>query len=155
MKRLIGLLALVTLLVAPSRVLGFCFELAASYYGLDPALLHAIAHVESSMNHRALNRNADGSWDVGLMQVNSRWWGFLDRKRLVEDPCYNVLAGAWILKMCVLRYGYTWDAVVCYNTGRSFAELDRPRREKALKYVRKVWDHYQRVRIRLERSSRT
>ena len=33
----------------------------------------------------------------------------------LNDGCYNVKVGAWILDRCIRRYGYTWAAVGCYN----------------------------------------
>jgi hypothetical protein len=39
----------------------------------------------------------------------------LKKERLMEDPCYNVMTGARILKQCIDRHGYNWQAVGCYN----------------------------------------
>ena len=65
----------------------------------------------------AVNYNKNGSFDYGLMQINSSWYGELGRERWMRlgDACYNVQVGAWILSQCVQRYGYTWAAVGCYN----------------------------------------
>lgn len=95
----------------------FCYEDAADAYGINPSLLRAIAKTESNFNPRAINRNLDGSIDIGLMQINSYWlqrYG-LDADMLLNDPCYNIMAGARILKTCIDKYGYTWEAVGCYN----------------------------------------
>jgi len=94
-----------------------CFEEAGRGYGISPALLYAIAKVESNLNPGAVNRNTNGSYDYGLMQINSGWYAMLGRDRWerLSDACYNVHVGAWILRQCIDRYGYTWDAVGCYN----------------------------------------
>ena len=95
----------------------FCFQEAGSRYQVSPWLLWSIAKVESGLDPSAINQNRNGTFDVGLMQVNSIWaeqlgktWDYLD------DPCTNVMAGAWILNQCVQDYGYTWKAVGCYHS---------------------------------------
>lgn len=107
----------ITALLLPSAALAFCFEDAGNTYRLNPRLLKNIASLESGMNPAAVHRNRDGSLDFGLMQVNSFWINatHLDKERLVRDPCYNTLAGARILRDCIDRLGYTWEAIGCYN----------------------------------------
>ena len=110
-----------------------CFEEAASRYQMPSALLKAISRVESGGNPNALNRNRDGSFDMGHMQINSRWLPKLShfgisRERLWE-PCTNTFVGAWILAQNVHRIGYSWNAIGAYNA-TSAAKRDR--------YARKV-----------------
>ncbi|GAB4415803.1 MAG: hypothetical protein OHK0032_11940 [Thermodesulfovibrionales bacterium] len=103
--------------LVPSISNAFCFDEAGGAFGINPFLLRGIARVESNLNPAAINRNTNGSVDIGLMQVNSSWvssMGF-DAVRLRSDPCYNVMSGAKILKLCIDRHGYTWEAVGCYN----------------------------------------
>lgn len=104
-------------LCQPSMVMAFCFDDAAQQHGLSPLLLRSIAMVESGCRPAAVHVNSNGSTDLGMMQVNSSWVGKLglDTARLLRDPCYNVMTGARILRQCVDRYGYTWEAVGCYN----------------------------------------
>lgn len=80
-------------------------------------LLECIAKIESRLDAEAINRNKNGSIDIGLMQVNSYWIKTLglDRQRLTTDACYNTMVGASILKQCIDRHGYTWEAIGCYN----------------------------------------
>ena len=105
------------LLFLPSMVAAFCFDEAAQQHGLSPRLLRSIAMVESGCRPAAVHVNSNGSTDLGMMQVNSSWISKLglDTGRLLRDPCYNVMTGARILRQCVDRYGYTWEAVGCYN----------------------------------------
>ena len=42
-------------------------------YQINPALIRAIAQVESDFNPSAVNHNPNNSYDTGLMQINSRW----------------------------------------------------------------------------------
>ena len=117
----------------------FCFQDAGEAYGVSPLLLEAIAIVESQGNAGAINHNRDGSYDFGLMQINSTWakpWGPEVWKKL-GDPCVNVYAGAYVLADCIKQFGQTWDAVGCYNA-RS--------REKRIDYARKVRAVFERLR---------
>ena len=65
------LLSLIASLPTPGHAA--CFEEAALRYQMPSALLKAISSVESGGNPNALNRNKDGSFDVGHMQINRRW----------------------------------------------------------------------------------
>ncbi|OGW22166.1 MAG: hypothetical protein A2077_03825 [Nitrospirae bacterium GWC2_46_6] len=95
----------------------FCFEEAARTYGINQALIESIARTESNLNPKAVNKNLNGSMDMGLMQINSFWIKplGLNAGELISNPCYNTMTGAKILKQCIDRYGYTWEAVGCYN----------------------------------------
>ncbi|MEW6163182.1 MAG: lytic transglycosylase domain-containing protein [Nitrospirota bacterium] len=110
-------LFIVCLLLLPSISNAFCYEDAGNACGINPSLLKSIARIESGLNPRVINRNLDGSIDMGLMQINSSWVSRLrlDSGRLLQDPCYNVMAGARILRLCIDKHGYTWEAVGCYN----------------------------------------
>ena len=128
-------------LASPS-VAAFCFEEAGGRYGIPPGLLKAIAQVESSMRPHAINHNKDGSVDYCHMQINSYWKKHLqERWQYLGDPCYCTMVGAWILKQCIDRYGFNPDALACYHTGKSLAELSRSRRRKAIAYLEKI-DHF-------------
>ncbi|MFZ8826634.1 MAG: lytic transglycosylase domain-containing protein [Candidatus Caldipriscus sp.] len=123
------------LLLVPALVYGFCFEEAGRYYGVSPHLLWAIAKVESNFNPRAINRNKNGTYDIGLMQINSSWFPYLKKHgidpSLLWDPCYNAHVGAMVLRHCIDTYGHSWRAVDCYNKGK--------RARESSKYVWKVY----------------
>lgn len=74
------------------------------------------------MRANALNRNRDGSWDVGLMQINSRWLPTLARHGIkaeeLWDPCVSIHIGAWILAGNFRQLGFNWEAVGAYNARR-------------------------------------
>lgn len=101
----------------PAYLHSFCFEEAGKKYNISPRLLMGIARVESGLNPRALNKNPNGSTDMGLMQINSAWLKTLKvtGDDLMNDACLNTMTGAWVLRQCVDRFGYTWEAVGCYN----------------------------------------
>ena len=91
------------------------------------------------MQPHAIHHNNNGSVDYCHMQINSYWKKHLkDRWQHLGDPCYCTLVGAWILKQCMGRYGYTPNALVCYHTGKSLPELSPTRRREALAYLGKI-----------------
>lgn len=110
-----------TLGVACAHSATACWDEAAQKYGLNVYLLHAIAKTESSLNPSAVNRaNVNGSYDVGLMQINSSWLPRLRQFGITEkdlyEPCISIDVGAWILAYNIRRFGNTWAAVGAYNT---------------------------------------
>lgn len=114
-----------------------CWEQAASKYGVSAQLLYAIAKTESSLQAKAVNRaNNNGSYDVGLMQINSSWLPMLGRYGIREkdlyEPCVSIEVGAWILAQNIRSHGYTWAAVGAYNT---------PNPERGLQYARRVYNN--------------
>lgn len=110
---------IIVIVFIPLRARAFCFEDAGEKYDINPLLLWSIAKVESNFYTHAINRNTNGTFDYGVMQINSSWYKTIGHNRWMElsDPCINVMTGAWILKQCMDRYGCTWDAVGCYNSG--------------------------------------
>jgi len=106
------------LTLCPNICRAFCFEEAGMQYNLPPQLLWSIAKNESNFKPDAVNRNKNGSYDYGIMQINSGWASKLGERLWSElaDPCTNVKVGAWILRQCINDYGYNWKGVGCYNS---------------------------------------
>ncbi len=117
----------------------YCFVRAGQYYDISPELLRAISYVESNHNQQAINKNKNGTADYCHMQINTCWQDMLgERWDYLSNPCYCTYVGAWILKQCMIRYGYTWDAVACYNSNKALNELSGEKRERVEKHVSKV-----------------
>lgn len=127
-----SLAALSALLPVPAAAT--CWEAAAERYGVNAYLLYAIARTESGLNPNAVNRNRNGSYDVGLMQINSSWFPTLRKYGINEtqllDPCISIHVGAWILAQNMQRMGNSWEAVGAYNASSP---------ELRLRYARKVY----------------
>lgn len=132
-KRHATLAILMLAILTAGKAQAFCFEEAGQIYGISPQLLWSIAKGESNLNPNAINRNTDGSYDYGLMQINSTWAKTLGPERWASlgNACANVKTGAWILRQCIDDYGYGWKAVGCYNS-RTPSKRDR--------YARKIAD---------------
>ena len=114
----------------PLRAWG-CWDEAAQRYGVEATLLYAIARVESNLEPKAVNRShlqRTGSYDIGLMQINSSHLRRLARHGITEaqlfDPCTNIQVGAWLLADTFARHGVTWDAVGAYNAACSQLESE-------------------------------
>ena len=117
-----------------------CFDAAASRHEVPSELLRAIACVESNFDHHAYNDNRNGSYDIGIMQINSIWLPELSRFDIVEDHlwdmCTNVPVGAWVLSQKIAAFGYTARAIGAYNAGLR----DTPTREyQRYEYAKKVY----------------
>nr|WP_311530339.1 lytic transglycosylase domain-containing protein [uncultured Ralstonia sp.] len=115
-----------------------CLDDAAARYALDPHLVRAIAWHESGMRATAVNRNSDGSYDIGLMQINSSWQPTLARAGIsmqsLWDPCVNAYVGTWILSSNIARFGPTWKAVGAYNATSP---------AKQLRYANQIYARWQ------------
>lgn len=103
-----------------------CWAEAAQRYGVPAELLYAIARTESNLNPKAVNRShlqRTGSYDIGLMQINSVHLRKLERYGIREidlyEPCTNLHVGAWLLADSFSRRGMSWDAVGAYNAACS------------------------------------
>lgn len=136
-RRMLGLAAAIASLIGgiayANDELTACFRDAGERYAISPALLLAIAEVESGLDPAAVNVNANGTTDIGLMQINSWWFPELKRygiaPRDLRDPCVNIGVGAWILAGNFRQYGFGWRAVGAYNAGTGTDQLTERRRE--------------------------
>lgn len=99
---------------------GDCFEKAGVYQGVNPMLLRAIAWFESKGDPGAVHRNADGSIDIGQLQINSVHFSSLAKQgipaRALADACVNIYVAAWLLKQKMVKHGNTWQAVGAYHS---------------------------------------
>jgi hypothetical protein len=84
-----------------------CMLQAAQYYALPPRVLPSIQAVEGGAVG-SVHVNTDGTSDLGVMQVNTRWVAPIAARihdtqaavqaRLTGDSCFNIAAAALILR---------------------------------------------------------
>lgn len=113
-------------------------QAAARHYNVPENYLLGILEAESAFNPRAYAHNANGSFDVGLGQINSYWAPILGPELwrfVMEDPGYNVYVAAWILRDCLDRFGYTWRGIGCYNSPHE--EQQRRYAQRVIPFIRK------------------
>jgi soluble lytic murein transglycosylase-like protein len=107
----------------------FCYSQASHIYRVDEGLLRSIAWVESHQKVNIVNTNANGTRDIGVMQINSSHLQELSKYSITEkelhDPCVNIKVGAWILANSIYKYGNTWRAVGAYNASAVGGEQNR------------------------------
>lgn len=140
------LLLLVSALLCTSHAAAACWDQAAARYGVNAELLKAIGWVESNWRADAVGPPlSDGNVALGLMQINTvhlpklALYGI--RREDLFNACVSQNVGAWVLADCMRRFGNTWKAVGCYNTGPA------SNNEAAqLRYVAKVSKHFARFK---------
>ena len=84
-----------------------CMALVANIYTLPPRVLPSIQAVEGG-RPGLTHPNANGTEDLGVMQVNTLWLGPLSsytrlaaaevRDRLLNQPCFNIAAAGLIMR---------------------------------------------------------
>ena len=93
---------------------------------LPPRVLPAIQAVEGG-KPGMVRSNADGSADLGLMQVNTRWVAPIARyvgltpdavrARLAAEPCFNIAAAGAIMRVYLNEaHGDLMQAVGAYHS---------------------------------------
>lgn len=91
-----------------------CMLVVAATLGLPPRVLPVIQAMEGG--HVGLTRpDADGTADLGVMQVNTIWLPTLaaraglpvgeTRKRMIDEPCFNIAAAGLILRSYLAETG--------------------------------------------------
>ena len=140
----------------PLHASAFCFEEAGQRYRVDPLLLEAIGVRESGLKARALNKNRDNrgkilSTDYGVMQINTGnanrliQMGLIRRPEdLLDDACFNVQAGAWVLARHLRICGNTWRCLGSYNAGFNSSATQETKR---LRYAKEVRAIYNRLKV--------
>ena len=118
--------------VATPSICFACWSDAERLYGISAELLYAVARAESDLQPAAVNRvhrTRTGSYDIGVMQINSRHLNKLAGFGISEvdllEPCTNIKVGAWLLADSFTRYGVSWEAVGAYNAACTQLKGDR------------------------------
>jgi len=109
-----------------AQALAACLMLASQTYNVPPAVMIGIMHVEGGRVGQQVGPNGNGSYDLGPMQVNSRWLPDLARhwrvdlataRRAVrDDGCTNVKVAAWILQQKIADAGSLYKGIAWYHS---------------------------------------
>lgn len=91
-----------------------CMLVVASTVGLPPRVLPVLQAMEGG-KVGMVREDTNGTADLGVMQVNTIWIppfavrsGLSDaetRRRLIEEPCFNIAAAALIMKTYLAETG--------------------------------------------------
>jgi hypothetical protein len=103
-----------------------CFVATNNFYQLPGQLLPSIYMVERG-DKGVLHQNTDGTVDMGVMQINTRWVGPITTtlgrvgyhwskasvaEHLIYDPCFNIAAAGLILRTYWVLGGHDWRRAV-------------------------------------------
>ncbi len=125
-----------------------CMVVVAKLYGLPPEVLPSIQAVEGGYPG-AISLNRDGSADLGVMQINTRWLPAVAaytrkqytivRGRLIHDPCFSiVIAGAIMRTYLDQAHGNLLRAVGYYHSHT--AVLGEEYRREVLRAARLLFE---------------
>src|ERR1700722_51582 len=102
-----------------------CILAAANTYQVPPAVMIGIMQVEGGHVGQQVP-NSNGTYDLGPMQVNTRWVPELARMWHVnvrtargwvrDDACTNVHVAAWILKQKIAETGSLYYGIAWYHS---------------------------------------
>lgn len=111
-----------------------CMATVAAFYHLPPRVLPSIHAVEGGAIG-VVHVNSDGSEDLGIMQINTRWVEGLAavahltpddvRVRLIYDGCFNIAAAGAIMRTYLNEaHGDLMRAVGYYHSHTSALNVD-------------------------------
>jgi soluble lytic murein transglycosylase-like protein len=97
-----------------------CINEAAIEYHVPAKLIISILDVERGKIGR-IERNKNGSYDIGPMQINSSWLPTLKRygitrENVLFNPCTNIRIGTWILAQAIAGENDLLTGVGDYNS---------------------------------------
>lgn len=98
-----------------------CIAQASVRYQVPELLLHAILRQEGGRTGQCV-RNANGSFDCGLAQINTTWAAYFARMgvsyaSIAGNACVNIYTSAYILRTNYDLKKTWFYAVMAYNIG--------------------------------------
>jgi soluble lytic murein transglycosylase-like protein len=101
-----------------------CIVPASNYHRVNPYVLRAILRVESGLNPTAVNRNANGTYDLGMGQTNSMHLAKLKSYGIAPvnllDGCVSTYVAAWQLAAVTRESGNTWSSIARYHSSTPY-----------------------------------
>ena len=109
-----------------AQALATCLLMAANTYQVPAAVMIGIMHVEGGHVGQEAGPNFNGTYDLGPMQVNTRWmpqlaqlWHVNQRTAygwVRDNGCVNVHVAAWILKQKITETGSLFGGIATYHS---------------------------------------
>ena len=98
-------------------------------FGIDPLIALAVIMTESSFNPRTTNRNANGTFDRGLFQINDNTAPWIARRigiygytrDMAYNPEINIIMGTYYLGYLSQLYTDLHHILTAYNRGQEGA----------------------------------
>lgn len=121
MKFVINLVMIILFIFIKTPCYAGCFMVAAYQFNLDPRLIYAVAKNESNLKADITHINDNGTYDIGLMQINSIHLVTLNKKGIKKEElfneCKNIMIGSWLLRKSVDdANGDIWKGVSYYHS---------------------------------------
>ena len=124
-----------------------CLKAAAEVHHVPAGVLALLIRVEAG-RLGAVSQNANGTVDIGPMQVNDTWLGKIAGhwrtsseaayRALRDNFCANVESGAWILRQALDEaHGALWEGVALYHSHTPARKLE---------YMKLVYEQAMRLR---------
>jgi hypothetical protein len=114
------------MVTAATQALAACLLMASNTYHVPAAVMISIMQVEGGHLQQEAGPNVNGTFDLGPMQVNTRWLPQLARTWHVsnatakawvrDDGCVNVHVAAWILRQKINETGSLWGGIAHYHS---------------------------------------
>lgn len=122
-----------------------CINHAAETFHVPASIIVSVMKIENGWNGAAI-KNKNGTYDLGVMQVNSSWLTKLNKYRITRqdlqsDPCINVHVATWILAKGLAK-GEGWEGVGNYHSATPIHNE---------RYRRKVKNAYENIMQNLSR----
>lgn len=122
-----------------------CINHAANTFHIPAMIIVAVMKIESGWNGAAI-KNKNGTYDLGVMQVNSSWVTHLKKYGITKqdlqfDPCINVHTATWIMAKGLSR-GEGWQGIGNYHSATPVHNA---------RYRQKVKIAYDRMQIALSK----
>ncbi len=109
-----------------TKAFAACILMAANTYHVPAPVMIGIMHVEGGRVGQAAGPNFNGTYDLGPMQVNTRWLPLLQktwnvsaptaRAWVQDNPCVNVHVAAWILRKKMDDTGSLLGGIAAYHS---------------------------------------
>jgi len=109
-----------TLLVMYDSIYNDYIEQECTTYDVPVYIVNRLLYVESKFNPKAINKNQNGTKDLGIAQVNDKYLSYFKEKYFPFDPFnpYESITFCVIYLRSLYEYFGDWySAIASYNAG--------------------------------------